>query len=103
MSSELIPIQDLKEKGYEPGYAAYCDHTVLRAYTTSDIVRDFCEEAKQYGAAAVCVNPVHVALVKQCLEGTGDVYKRQVPTRVPSLSTVMESDRSKISGILWEI
>ena len=71
MGSTLKPVSELKEKGYDPGYAAYCDHTVLRAYTTSDIVKDFCKEAIQYGAAAVCVNPVHVALVKQCLEGSG--------------------------------
>lgn len=71
MRNELTPVSDLKETGYEPGYAAYCDHTVLRAYTTTDIVRDFCEEAKQYGAAAVCVNPVHVALARECLKGSG--------------------------------
>jgi len=62
---------DIKEKGYDPNFAAYCDHTVLRAYTTSDVVRAFCEEAKQYHAAAVCVNPIHVALVHECLKGSG--------------------------------
>jgi deoxyribose-phosphate aldolase len=36
----------LKEKGYDINYAPYCDHTVLRAYTTSEKVIEFCEEAK---------------------------------------------------------
>lgn len=63
--------KDLKEKGYDAAYGKYCDHTVLRAYTVSEKVVEFCEEAKKYDAAAVCVNPVHVALVKKCLEGSG--------------------------------
>lgn len=61
----------LLEKGYDAGYAKYCDHTVLRAYTTREIVKEFCREAIQYGAAAVCVNPVHVKLVHEELEGSG--------------------------------
>ncbi|HBU11391.1 MAG TPA: deoxyribose-phosphate aldolase, partial [Clostridiales bacterium] len=40
-------------------------------YTTSDVVEKFCEEGIRYGAAAICVNPVHVALVKKHLMGTG--------------------------------
>ncbi|MBR4079390.1 MAG: deoxyribose-phosphate aldolase [Christensenellaceae bacterium] len=61
---------NIKEKGYDANYAQYCDHTVLRAYTTTDTVREFCEEAKEYNAAAVCVNPIHVALVHECLKGS---------------------------------
>lgn len=60
----------LLEKGYDAGYAKYCDHTVLRAYTTSEKVKEFCREAKEYGAAAVCVNPVYVKLVHDELEGS---------------------------------
>lgn len=48
----------------------YCDHTVLRAYTRQNIVISFCNEAKEYGAASVCVNPIHVPLVRKELEGT---------------------------------
>ena len=57
--------------GYRPEYAKYCDHTVLKAFTKREVVEAFCEEAMAYGAAAVCVNPVHVPLVKQKLAGTG--------------------------------
>jgi len=49
----------------------YCDHTVLKAFTKQEIVSRFCDEAKEYGAAAVCVNPTHVRFVKQQLMGTG--------------------------------
>ena len=62
---------ELPETGVDAGYAAYCDHTVLRAYTPSSVVREFCEEAIAHKAAAVCVNPCHVALVHSLLEGTG--------------------------------
>lgn len=62
---------ELLETGVDAGYAAYCDHTVLRAYTPSGVVREFCEEAIAHKAAAVCVNPCHVALVHSLLEGTG--------------------------------
>ena len=58
------------EKGYDKSYAKYCDHTVLRAYTTTEKVKEFCKEAIEYGAAAVCVNPVHVKLVHDELAGT---------------------------------
>ena len=58
------------EKGYDKSYAKYCDHTVLRAYTTTEKVKEFCKEAIEYGAAAVCVNPVHVKLVHDELVGT---------------------------------
>lgn len=60
----------LLEKGFDAGYAKYCDHTVLRAYTTAEKVKEFCKEAIEYGAAAVCVNPVHVKLVHDQLAGT---------------------------------
>ena len=61
----------MKEFGYDESYAQYCDHTVLRAYTPSRVVKEFCEEAKKYNAKAVCVNPIHVALVHEQLKGTG--------------------------------
>ncbi len=64
-------IKELLEHGYDEGYAAYCDHTVLRAYTSTNVVKEFCKEAVKYGAASVCVCPIHVALVHETLKGTG--------------------------------
>ena len=49
----------------------YCDHTVLRAYTPIRIIDIFCQEAIDYGAASVCINPGHVAHVREKLKGTG--------------------------------
>lgn len=66
----LLIGQLLKEKGYDENYAGFCDHTVLRAYTPTSVIRQFCEEAKKYHAKAVCVNPIHVALVHQELMGS---------------------------------
>lgn len=54
-----------------PDYAAFIDHTVLKADTLRSTVQRFCAEAKQYGFASVCVNPTHVALVAAELSGSG--------------------------------
>lgn len=60
----------LKQTGYDSSYAQYCDHTVLRAYTTTEKVEEFCAEAKRLGTYSVCVNPIHVELVHAQLAGT---------------------------------
>lgn len=52
-------------------YAKYIDHTVLKCGTTRETVKRFCEEAKKYGFASVCVNPTHVKFVHEQLEGSG--------------------------------
>lgn len=56
---------------YDASYAKYCDHTVLKAFTTQNTVKAFCEEAIRYHVASVCVNPIHVAFVRRQLQGTG--------------------------------
>lgn len=69
----LVEVKQELEQKKAPkreGYGQYCDHTVLRAYTPTAIVERFVEEAIGYGAASVCVNPVHVALVSGLLRGT---------------------------------
>lgn len=43
------------------------DHTLLGPTATKDAVRQLCEDAIQYGVASACVNPCHVALVRDCL------------------------------------
>ncbi len=40
--------------------ATYIDHTLLAPNVTPDDIDRLCEEARQYGFAAVCVNPVWV-------------------------------------------
>ena len=49
----------------------YMDHTVLKPETTEDDVKKLCEEAKEFGFYAVCVNSCYVALAKKELKDTG--------------------------------
>lgn len=55
---------------YDSSYAKYIDHTILKPETTSDVLRRFCDEAKEYGFASVCVNPANVKFVAEQLRGT---------------------------------
>lgn len=54
----------------DAAYGRYIDHTVLKPETTRDTVKRFCDEAKEWGFASVCVNPTHVAYVSKQLAGT---------------------------------
>lgn len=66
--SEIVP------KGgtnYDPSYAQYMDHTVLKPETQRSTVKKFCDEAREYKFASVCVNPTHVKYVAEQLAGTG--------------------------------
>lgn len=42
--------------------APYIDHTLLKADATPADIRKLCAEAKHYGFASVCVNPIYVSL-----------------------------------------
>lgn len=44
------------------------DHTLLKAFATSQDIIKLCEEAKEYNFMSVCVNPANVALAKNTLE-----------------------------------
>jgi deoxyribose-phosphate aldolase len=57
--------------GYDASYAQYIDHTVLKPETVKATLKKFCDEAKQYHFASVCVNPVNVAYVAAQLKGSG--------------------------------
>ena len=46
------------------------DHTLLKAVGTSVQVRELCAEARTFGFASVCVNPVWVTLCAQELAGS---------------------------------
>ena len=56
--------------GYDKSYAKYVDHTVLKMPTTLETVKRFCDEAKEYNFACVCVNPCNIAYVAEQLKGT---------------------------------
>lgn len=57
--------------GYDKSYAKYMDHTVLKADTTKETLKKFCDEAKEYGFASVCVNPGNVPYIADQLKGSG--------------------------------
>jgi len=50
--------------------AAMIDHTALKPDTTREQIIKLCEEARQYGFASCCVNPVWVSTVAECLKGS---------------------------------
>ncbi len=58
-------------QSYDPSYAKYMDHTVLKPETEKTTVRKFCDEAKEWKFASVCINPTHVKYVSEQLKGSG--------------------------------
>ena len=50
--------------------AALIDHTLLKPQATAADIRKLCQEARQYGFAAVCVNPYWVPLAALELAGS---------------------------------
>lgn len=50
--------------------AKIIDHTNLKPYATTNEIKEYCKEAKEYGFCSVCINPCHVKLVSNELAGT---------------------------------
>ncbi len=50
--------------------ASYIDHTNLKPFASREDIRKLCEEAKEYGFYAVCVNPYRVRDAVEFLRGT---------------------------------
>src|SRR5688572_16768270 len=50
--------------------ASHIDHTVLKPDARRTDIERACEVARQLGCAGVCVNPIHVALARQLLQGS---------------------------------
>ena len=61
----------MRNDKYDPTYAQYMDHTVLKPETTRATVKRFCDEAKEYHFASVCINPTWVKYVSEQLKGSG--------------------------------
>ena len=58
-------------KNFTPAeLARYFDHTALKAETTEADIKKLCDEAKEFGTAAVCVNPVWIPLASRILNGS---------------------------------
>jgi deoxyribose-phosphate aldolase len=50
--------------------ASLIDHTLLKPEATQDQITQLCEEAREYGFAAVCINPTNVKLAAKLLKGS---------------------------------
>lgn len=50
--------------------ASMIDHTMLKADTTTDTIKKYCKEAREYGFASVCVNTCQVPLAAEELKGS---------------------------------
>ncbi len=50
--------------------ASLIDHTLLKPYATKSDIIQLCEDAKDYGFKAVCINPAWVSLASQVLENS---------------------------------
>jgi deoxyribose-phosphate aldolase len=55
---------------FDSSIAALIDHTLLKPEATAADIRRVCAEAREYGFAAVCVNPYWVRLVAGELAGS---------------------------------
>jgi deoxyribose-phosphate aldolase len=53
------------------GLAQYIDHTVLRPDVPPERIDELCDEAMEYGFAAVCINPVWVQRAARRVRGSG--------------------------------
>jgi deoxyribose-phosphate aldolase len=61
---------DAHANAADPSVARLIDHTLLKPDATRDDVVRLCREARECGFAAVCVNPVWVALAASELRGS---------------------------------
>ena len=64
LTSQLGGIPD------DPDVAGMIDHTLLKPDATADQIAQLCYEARKYKFASVCVNPTHVKLCAELLQGS---------------------------------
>ena len=54
----------------DPDIAGMIDHTLLKPDATADQIAQLCYEARKYKFASVCINPTHVKLSAELLQGS---------------------------------
>jgi deoxyribose-phosphate aldolase len=64
-------VQAEKCSSYDASYAKYMDHTVLKPATTKETLKKFCDEAREYHFASVCVNSGNIRFIAEQLKGSG--------------------------------
>lgn len=81
--------------------AKYIDHTLLKPEATPTEIEKLCREAREYGFAAVCVNPPFTKLCSELLEGSGVAVAIVVgfPLGAHTTATkVFESEQAIVEG-----
>jgi len=67
----LTSVVPAERPGSIPGdLARYIDHTLLKADSTEEQIRNLCAEAREYNFRSVCVNPTWVSLAADLLRGS---------------------------------
>lgn len=76
----------------------YIDHTLLKAEATPDDIKKICDEAKEMGFMAVCVNSAYAELAAAELKGSG--VKTAVTTGFPlgMMVTAAKAYESKLAA-----
>lgn len=85
----------------EDDIAARIDHTLLRPDATGEEIRNLCREAREYGFAAVCVNPVWVNLCRRLLQGTSVMVASVIGFplgAIPARAKAEEAARAVVEG-----
>ncbi len=54
----------------DKSFSKMIDHTLLKPDATADMIAQLCFEARKYHFASVCVNPTHVKLSAELLQGS---------------------------------
>ncbi|MCF3653562.1 MAG: deoxyribose-phosphate aldolase [Aigarchaeota archaeon] len=76
MSMEITPLRvsDIGGPKHAPldarAIAGVIEHTLLKPNATEDDIKRLCEEARKYGFATVCINPIYIPLAKDLLRGS---------------------------------
>lgn len=81
--------------------AKYIDHTLLKPEATPTEIERLCQEARQYGFAAVCVNPPFIKMCADLLRGTNVAVAVVVgfPLGAHTTSTkVFEAEQAIVEG-----
>ena len=70
VTSAVIAVPAVTEHLNAMQIASMIDHTILKADATQAQVAQLCQEAREYGFAAVCVNVSYVSLCREHLDRT---------------------------------
>jgi deoxyribose-phosphate aldolase len=81
--------------------ARLIDHTLLKPQATPAQVEQLCDEARRYGFASVCINPVYVRLAAEKLKGSDVAVCTVVGFPLGATTTsikVREADQAMVDG-----